>query len=202
LSFCLNSRRGTVCLPQDNDEDFNGNEVAAKLAVLKHDGALLKKAHKQGAQPQKRWFRLKEGEAVRAPPQPRQLAGTAPACCAASLDIIYHGTAPPATAPEAPASVTTSVAGSCALASLLGGARRALLAGVLYYYEESTDEEPINWIQLDAKTEIKVHPEDFMRFKLVTGHGKEFKLSTPPVSAHQGAPPPLSPPTRRSREAD
>eukprot|EP01047_Picozoa_sp_COSAG01_P081976 COSAG01_NODE_16565_length_1225_cov_2.064831_2_plen_72_part_01 len=46
--------------------------------------------------------------------------------------------------------------------SLLGGARRALLAGVLYYYEESTDEEPINWIQLDAKTEIKVHPEDFM----------------------------------------
>jgi|EP01047_Picozoa_sp_COSAG01_P109667 hypothetical protein len=71
--------------------------------------------------------------------------------------------------------------------SLLGGGRRSLLAGVLYYYEESTDEEPINWIQLDAKTEIKVHPEDFMRFKLITGHGKEFKLSTPPVSAHQGA---------------
>jgi hypothetical protein len=62
-----------------------------------------------------------------------------------------------------------------------------VLAGVLYYYEESTDEEPINWIQLDAKTEIKVHPEDFMRFMLITGHGKEFKLSTPPVSAHQGA---------------
>jgi hypothetical protein len=65
VSFSINLRRGTVCLSQDNDEDFNGNEVAAKLAVLQHDGALLKKAHKQGAQPQKRWFRLKEGEAIR-----------------------------------------------------------------------------------------------------------------------------------------
>ena len=65
MSFSINLRRGTVCLSQDNDEDFNGNEVAAKLAVLNPDDALLKKAHKQGAQPQKRWFRLKEGEAVR-----------------------------------------------------------------------------------------------------------------------------------------
>jgi hypothetical protein len=50
--------------------------------------------------------------------------------------------------------------------------------GVLYYYQDTTDQVPINWIQLDARTTVKIDPEDMLKFRIVTGNGKKFVLRT------------------------
>ena len=58
--------------------------------------------------------------------------------------------------------------------------------GVLYYYSTSSDSEPINWIPLDSATVIKCDEEDALKFKLTTGNGRKYSLSTPPISARVG----------------
>ena len=106
---------------QDKTGDFGGNEVARKLSLLTHEGALMKKGKTvvagKGAM-QTRWFRLRDG--------------------------------------------------------------------VLYYFDGQTDSVPINWIPLDAKTEVKVDEDDPLKFRLLLGSGKKFVLTT--IIDDNGAP--------------
>ena len=41
--------------------DLGGNEIAQSLALLKHEGTLLKKAKSKAQPAQPRWFRLQDG---------------------------------------------------------------------------------------------------------------------------------------------
>ena len=50
--------------------------------------------------------------------------------------------------------------------------------GVLYYYQDTTDTVPINWIQLDSQTTVTIDDEDMLKFRILTGHGKKFVLRT------------------------
>jgi hypothetical protein len=50
--------------------------------------------------------------------------------------------------------------------------------GVLYYYGDQGDNEPINWIQPDADTKLKCDDTDDNRFNMITGSGRKFTLAT------------------------
>eukprot|EP01051_Picozoa_sp_SAG22_P009957 SAG22_NODE_866_length_6778_cov_2.436592_1_plen_600_part_00 len=50
--------------------------------------------------------------------------------------------------------------------------------GVLYYFSEQDSTEPINWIQPDAETKLTCDPTDDNKFKMETGSGRKYTLST------------------------